>query len=440
MADPLSIAGSIAGLISLTDTAFRLVFKYARSVANAEQEVKLLADELQALAGVLQSLRLLASGLEAEGHLFDPTIRAHHLGSLSDILNRLQERAKKAHDKFENGSKTQKRLQQLKWPFSTGDTKGLLENLVRHKTTISLALSADSLRKLQVCLTKQEEQRQTLSSIENIVRKIEINTQITLNDHKKRVLDFFMKVSPQPNLEISVKLREPMTGLWLTGSPSFTTWMETPGSKLWLSGIPGAGKTVLAGAVIQDAIERSDSHSEVGIAFFFCDYKNESTWNIVNILGAIASQISQQNDDAFNDLKNYYDQLHPAGRLGKSPDTEDLRDKITEMSKYFKQTIVIVDGLDECGDDSDIVSETLSELANYTTNMSMALFSRREVNIQGWLQEDFEHIEIAAKSNDVRLYVAAEMEKRIQNRRLRISNMELKDEIMNKLVDGAKGM
>ena len=440
MADPLSIAGSIAGLISVADTVFRLVFKYGRSAANAKEEVKALADEIQALAGVLQSLRLLASGLEAEGHSFDPTIRAHHLGSLSDILGRLQQRAEKAYEKFKNGSKTQQRLQQLKWPFSTGQTKELLEDLVRHKTTISLALSADSLRKLQVCLTKQGEQRQILSSIENTVKRIEIHTQITINGYKKDVLDFFMKVSPQPNLEMSVQLREPMTGLWLTGSPSFTTWLETAGSKLWLSGIPGAGKTILAGAVIQEAMERSDCHAEVGVAFFFCDYKNSATWNIVNILGAIASQLSRQHDGAYDSLEKYYDQLHPAERLDKSPDTEELRDKIIEMSKHFQQILVIVDGLDECGDSSDVVVESLSELASYTSNMSMALFSRHEVNIQGWLEKDFEHVEIAAQSNDVQLYVAAEMEKRIHNRRLRISSMELKDEIMNRLVDGAKGM
>jgi hypothetical protein len=51
---------------------FRLVFKYARSAANAKEEVKSVADEIQALAGVLQSLRVLASGLEAEGQTFDP--------------------------------------------------------------------------------------------------------------------------------------------------------------------------------------------------------------------------------------------------------------------------------------------------------------------------------------------------------------------------------
>jgi hypothetical protein len=383
MADPLSIAGSIAGIISLADTVFRLVFKYARSSINVTEEVKNLADELQSLAGILQSLRLLASGLEAEGPSFDSTIRMHHLGALSIILSRLEQRVEKAHKKFESDSKTKQILQRLKWLFFTSETKELLNDLLRHKIIIFLALSADSLRKLQVCLTTQEEQRQTLSFIENTVKRIEINTQITLSDRKKNVLDFFMKVIPQPNFEISVKLRQPMTGLWLTGSPSFTSWLETSGSKLWLSGISGAGKTVLAGAVIQEAIARSDCHPDVGVAFFFCDYKDSHIWDTVNILGALAFQLGRQNDNAYDSLQTYYNQLHSFERLEMSSDTEDLRDKITQMSKHFKQIIVIVDGLDECDDSSDIVIETLWELVTYTSKMSIALFSRHEVNIEG---------------------------------------------------------
>jgi len=86
------------------------------------------------------------------------------------------------------------------------------------------------------------------------------------------------------------------------------------------------------------------------------------------------------------------------------------------------------------------VVEALAELANYTPNMSTSLFSRPEINIRDWLQEDFDHISIAASSDDVRLYAGAEMEHRIQTRRLRITSMGLKDEILNRLVDKAKGM
>lgn len=178
MADPLSVASSAAGLISLADTVFRLIFKYARSAANAKEEVKNAADEIQALTGVLQSLRVLVSGLEAEGQTFDPALRAHHLGTLSSILGRIQQRVGKAQKKFENSSKTQQRLQQLKWPLSAGETKELLEGLHRHKSTISLALSANSPRNLQLGLTKQDEMAQTLSSIESTMKRTEIHAQI----------------------------------------------------------------------------------------------------------------------------------------------------------------------------------------------------------------------------------------------------------------------
>ena len=213
MADPVSIAASIGGLASLAGAVLKLVFQYAKSAVNAKQEVKLLVDEINALAGILKSLYLLASGLEAEGQLFDSTIQVYHLGLLNNTLNRLQDGAGKVHEKFKNDSKTQQRFQQLKWPFSADETTKLLKNLVQHKIIIFFALSADSLRKLQICLAKQEEQKQTLSSVKNTVKRIEINTQIRLNERRKKVLDFFMKVSPQPNLEISLKLRESMTGL-----------------------------------------------------------------------------------------------------------------------------------------------------------------------------------------------------------------------------------
>ncbi|KAK3690507.1 hypothetical protein B0T22DRAFT_481680 [Podospora appendiculata] len=145
MADPLSIAASIAGILSLADTVYRLVFKYSRSAANAKDEVKLLADEIRASAAVLQGLRLVASGLEAEGQAFDPALRPDHLGMMNNTLHRLEQRTSKALKKFQGASKTQQVFQQLKWPFSAEETKILLEDLHRQTSSISIALAADSL-------------------------------------------------------------------------------------------------------------------------------------------------------------------------------------------------------------------------------------------------------------------------------------------------------
>ena len=58
-----------------------------------------------------------------------------------------------------------------------------------------------------------------------------------------------------------------------------------------------------------------------------------------------------------------------------------------------------------------------------------------EINIRDHLQDYFEHISIAAQSDDDRLYIGYELETRIQNRRLRILSVEAKDNILNKLIE-----
>ncbi|RSM13754.1 hypothetical protein CEP52_001698 [Fusarium oligoseptatum] len=437
MADPLSMAASIAGLMSLADTAFRYVFKYARGVVGAKKEVESLSAEINALAGVLRSLHALASELEAEAS-FEPTLRMQHLIHCKQSLETIRNRVKKAADDFDNKAKWEGIARRLKWPFSVSETKDLLSDISRCKETLTLATSADTIRKLQICLANQEDLDRKLGKklddITDILERDEVNVR------KRLVLDFFMKpeANPKANLSQSLRLRHPTTGSWLTLSHAFRTWLDTPGSRLWLNGIPGGGKTVLAGAVIEEAL--SARSPDIAVAFFFCDYKNKATLAPVNILGAIASQIARQNDDAFDLLQDYYQELHPARALDRVADADELRASITKMSEHFKQTIIIIDGLDECGENIDSVLDSISELSMSTTTTSLALFSRDELNIRTWLHEEFEEISIEAHKEDIELFVRAEMEQRIQNNRLKVNNLKIKDEIGEELITRANGM
>lgn len=60
MADPLSVAASIAGLLALADSAFRGVFRYSKAVSSAQDDVKALGTELRSIASVLHGVKLLA--------------------------------------------------------------------------------------------------------------------------------------------------------------------------------------------------------------------------------------------------------------------------------------------------------------------------------------------------------------------------------------------
>ncbi|KAM0553082.1 hypothetical protein ACHAPJ_007630 [Fusarium lateritium] len=439
MADPLSLAASIAGLISLADIAFKHAYKFVRAAKDAKDDILSLTDEINNLASVLRVLEALASDLEAEGDQFDPTLRNHYLNHCFKTLTRIETRLKKAAESFTR-SKLESICRQLKWPFSSSETKDLLAELSRHKETINVALAADTMRKLQLSLSKSDELAKKISAVGEIVRRIEINTLIDVNTQKQRVLDYFMKTNPQTNLETSIRLRHSMTGLWLTESPTFTRWLETPSSKLWLTGIPGAGKTVLAGSVIQEALSRSYSTQNIGVAFFFCDYKDPTTWQTVDILGAVISQLARQKDEAFDVLCSYYGHLHPPKRLAQAPDPDELRARINQISEVFDQIIIVVDGLDECGDLADDVVDALIQVADYSERTSMAIFSRDHYDIRVHLEQDFEVIPIAAHTDDVRLYVNAEIDKRIRSRQLQLTSADIREEIQEVLVGRADGI
>jgi len=66
-----------------------------------------------------------------------------------------------------------------------------------------------------------------------------------IGSERKIILDTFGSFDPSGHQKIAIKLRQPGTGVWFTEGSPFRRWIETPNAKLWLYGIPGAGKTVL---------------------------------------------------------------------------------------------------------------------------------------------------------------------------------------------------
>ncbi len=110
------------------------------------------------------------------------------------------------------------------------------------------------------------------------------------------------------------------------------------------------------------------------------------------------------------------------------------------MLLQFDRTYLIVDGLDECDKHVDQVVGAISSWAENQERSSIALLSRDEASIRGYLQDGYENVEIAAHTEDVTEYVTAQIEERVRTRRLRLHDPRLKEEIVQKLTDGAGGM
>ena len=438
MADPLSISASIAGLITLAEAVFRRTFKYIKSVKEAPKEIAALSSEIGALYGILNNLHLLACQLE--GETFDSAIQVHYVHSCYQTF----EKVKMMLDKYDNLTTDRRSVDAMKrrltWPFTVPEAKSLIAEVERHKATLGLALTADGMTGLLTALSRQKELQNGVDEIKHQLRqRQEADTRIAIDTHRQKVLDSFGPCNPDKSHRMSLKLRHPGTGVWLTESDEFKRWLDTPNSKLWLRGIPGAGKTVLASSVIQEALVASNS--SIAVAFFYCDYKDAATQGPLNILGSLARQLARQNEDAFEKLQNLYEKHFPDNKMTTEYGPEGLRELIVDMTSGFDSTLLIVDALDECGDNTSFVIELLASLNTdgKMSDVKTLFLSRDEQDIRDWIN-DYCQISIAATSSDLKLYVGAEIENRTRRNLLRLKDPSLKEHIMERLVSGAEGM
>ncbi|KAK8012874.1 hypothetical protein PG991_010249 [Apiospora marii] len=426
MADPLSVAASIAGLVTLADIILDRLTTYVKSVKNAEKESRQLVREMIVLRGLLDTLSRLADSLETER--FDNKFGSRHLDAckttLTEIFDTLRDHS--------NGTTARNMI----WPFKARRIKELHEELSRHKDTINLALSANSMEAILKLLAYEE--AHTAEIITAIKDTSKITSRIREDTERQKVLDYYLTVNPQSNYDMSIRLHHTGTGLWLIRLPKFQDWISAPSSMLWLKGIPGAGKTVLAGVIIGEALAKSTETTAT--AFFFCDYKSGDTHKVENILRALAYQLAIQKEEAYEKLDQHFQLHNPSPGMPKTPTVQSLSDLLQDMIKLFDRVYLIVDGIDECGPLADAVLETLIAITETTRNVSMALLSRDEAHIRDWLEGACASVEIAAHNEDVTEYVRAQLGERLRTRKLRIDDPGLKEEILVRLVEGAKGM
>jgi hypothetical protein len=448
MADPLSISASIAGLVALADLTFRSGTKYAKGYKGAQREVENLMREVRDLSVVLHNLELVAFDLEEaappdyNAHQEKSSLQLHQLHDCRQLLRRMENGLSLTDSSLKSRSGLERVQARLKWPFTATDCKEMIMEIQRYKQIIDTALIVDSLVKLNVCLSQQTEIKNKLDGVQQTVEKImDIQVKIALDGKRDRILKDFGKINPRQEYETNRKLRHGLTGLWLTQGVEFNDWYSTPRARLWCRGIPGGGKSVLAAAIIEECLQQNGKDPDKAVAYFFCTYRQPLSQDPRSILSSLCMQLALQNEDAFEILQDAYRELYD-GYMNTQPAPESLLEVLQRISSCFARVYLVVDSVDECGDHTEENTVTLAQVAATQKGdaINMALLSRNEVVIRHITENKFKHVEIEAWTEDVQLYVASELSQRIITRKLRLKDPTLKDLIIARLVEGAKGM
>lgn len=139
--DPVTIATSVAGLISLSAEAIQIIREYYTSVKNAPKDIRDIKTEMESLSIILQRLELLmrSDKIRSNSVSFDTSsVLATALISCETKIREIT--AKLGRPKESSAARVWERL---KWPLSEKEVQKLLETLRRYIHTFQFSLTVD---------------------------------------------------------------------------------------------------------------------------------------------------------------------------------------------------------------------------------------------------------------------------------------------------------
>jgi adenylylsulfate kinase-like enzyme len=179
-----------------------------------------------------------------------------------------------------------------------------------------------------------------------------------LREVKLWLSHFDSKVAHESHQE--ARKSTPGSGRWLLKKKAFLEWFAPErfhAPILWLSGIPGAGKTVLASIVVDHCLKAA---SNPVVAYFYCKYLKSDRNSFVSVARSLLSQILAQERTLLDYL---YEKSAMAHGVHLSS-FEEAKELLRVALQNCKSSYIIIDGLDEC------TAEDRKRIANFALSVA----------------------------------------------------------------------
>lgn len=231
--------------------------------------------------------------------------------------------------------------------------------------------------------------------------------------HRERIHQWLAGPDPSLNHVQAREKLEATTSSWFIRGDEFVKWKSTPNSTLWLSGIPGCGKTILASTIIEDVLEDCRPDLNVGtmpsrraVVYFYFDFNDSEKRSQKNMIRTSIKQLSQQLPYTSAPLESLFSSCTNGNR---QPTVSDLQNTLVKMIEEFDQVFLILDALDECND-LDKLMESIQKIAGSDLKMLHVLATSR---MEGEIKDGFSkltdeqtiRIESDVIDPDIRAYI-----------------------------------
>jgi hypothetical protein len=427
MSDPLSVASSVAGLLSLGIQVTNSLVDFYAAYKDQDSDLGSTTQELESLLDVLQHLSKVLTSREFE---------ADERGLIEKIENAIrdcEEAIKELEDECEKFEKASPHgridaikvaARKLSYPFRKSTLKKIDENIGELRSKISLALAVLQLK----------DSAKVRNAIDDIKALVNLKKARQIAGH---IQEWLNAPHASINHNEACAKKHPGTGMWLIKSEVYTRWLTGRNSFLWLQGFAGCGKSVLCSTVIQSVFRHRSSDPRTGIAFFYFTFNDSSKQDESALLRAWLLQLASQLQDGQKDLIHLCESYKPS-----IPPSPVLLDHLRRLIERFDEVYFLVDALDESPRNKPRkkVLDTLKIIRSWSLGgVHLFVTSRDELDIRESIDPSFDD-EVAMRNSglddDIANYIYSQL---CDNRRLR-HWLPYREKIQNTLTKGARGV
>jgi hypothetical protein len=388
MADPLSIAAGVAGLLSLGIQVTQSLTEFYSSVKDQATDVFNIVRNLEDLLSIFRTLHVAIQERRSrpgEQELHQTVNTA--VQNCKTIIKELQDECLKFQKGQTTGFHGQVQLarRRVAYPFRKSTLQKLEEDIGEIREHLSFALEVLQLRSN----TSLEDGIQELSSLLRRINATQFSSSIR---------GWLMAPDATENHNAACAKRHTSTGLWFLRSHSFANWLIERNSFLWINGFAGCGKSVLCSTVIQHISRETRDRHSVGIAFFYFSFNDHSKQSGSGMLRALLLQLSAQLQGAERELE----QLHMSYKSG-TPPMEALLAYIKRILHRFSDCYILIDAIDESPRDRERegVLKVLQTIQNWSLpGLHLMVTSRDELDIRKSLNPSPDQ-NIVMKNSDI---------------------------------------
>ncbi|KAK7598537.1 hypothetical protein V3481_000161 [Fusarium oxysporum f. sp. vasinfectum] len=227
------------------------------------------------------------------------------------------------------------RLFDINWKTIKGGLLSIISNIIRHRDAIQ----------------NQANQSQMTDSEESHTEPVSQSDPFMEESYRPQLLavcHWLRPIDPAADQARFSKIRSeyPGTGRWLLDNETFKGWFDLRYARipplLWLTGLPGAGKTILTSLIVEEIQKLSTPRPRVLV--FYCKQSSPEHNTFLALARSFILQLLNQDKS----LLLYLHRKHCDSNEAILSSIPLVQEMLNFLFSSCKSAYIIIDGLDEC--------------------------------------------------------------------------------------------